>query len=1018
LREQFAISIFVTTVLWFTLFLYPATASTQQFTNFHVQMIRNGNAFNSSQAEEIYKDSKGFLWLLSFSKLVRYDGRQSKTFPITQRAYHLAEDASGHIWLSLLDNIYRYENDFIGFRKMRPDTGVKKKFFNILYGPSKKLWVRTGEGIEFWDTQRNKLASIALLATRKTAGSGFLSSLGDVLFFTQGNIVFRYNTRSQKIDSLPLDQPRGITFINEDSAWVGSWNGKTYLLSFTAHTATPVQASQFDETRPDDFFFIIGGFRYSKNEFFVLIRNKGCFMYNIATNHFNKINFFFNGLPLAGEKSIYSIYKDNKDVVWLFHEDGLVYYKPFSSGFGLLRSNGLDDTKSWSNNIRNFAEDKEGNIWFTTANGFNKWQKKDGGIKSWFPKQDAKNYVNYPSVRGLGYDGKKIIISQSDGGHWIFDPVKETFEHFVFARDSTGIKLERDLANDFNWNIFQLNNGNFLSLCRDRIYLIEKNNYHVSEVAYNTRNNRVAYQDAGGRIWILGTTDITIFDSLFKKIYSIPNPYAGISYSSVIQTGPETFWAVAKGADEITLMPNGKTAVKKLFPALKEITFFNVFKDSVQNIWLSSEQGLYRYNPAGQSLELFDNSDNLQNNHYSFGQLYRSKSGNVLLPGFNGINYFIPEKIPLQNDSLQVFVMNVTVNKNDSSYLINRTSSFKYFQNAMLFDFVAPYSFNAGKVKYRYMLQEVDNDWINNGSNTSVRFTSLEPGNYTFKVAASLNGKDWFDAKEPFSFVIHPPFWQSWWFRILVVLLIGLLVYGLFRQRISKIKEREKLKREYEKKIAEVEMSSLRAQMNPHFMFNSLNSINNFILKNDPDNASGYLTKFSRLMRLILDNSRSEWVLLENELKALELYISLEALRFDHAFDYSIEITKDIDAASIMVPPMIIQPYVENAIWHGLLHRKEPGGKLDIRTWKNNGTLNIEIEDNGIGREEAKKRKSKTATKYKSHGMQITAQRLDIVNKLYNVNAAVTIRDIVDATGRPEGTVVLLSIHYKTQTDL
>jgi LytS/YehU family sensor histidine kinase len=231
--------------------------------------------------------------------------------------------------------------------------------------------------------------------------------------------------------------------------------------------------------------------------------------------------------------------------------------------------------------------------------------------------------------------------------------------------------------------------------------------------------------------------------------------------------------------------------------------------------------------------------------------------------------------------------------------------------------------------------------------------------------------------------------------------------------RISKIKEREKLKGNYERKIATIEMSSLRAQMNPHFMFNSLNSINNFILKNDPDNASGYLTKFSRLMRLILDNSRNEWVSLENELRALGLYIELEALRFDYAFEHLIEITGDVNPETVQIPPMIIQPYVENAIWHGLLHRKERGGKLDIHIWKNHEMLNIEIEDNGIGREEAKKRRSKTATRQKSYGMEITNQRLEIVNKLYDVHASVKIKDLVNANGESEGTAVLLSILYK-----
>jgi sensor histidine kinase YesM len=200
--------------------------------------------------------------------------------------------------------------------------------------------------------------------------------------------------------------------------------------------------------------------------------------------------------------------------------------------------------------------------------------------------------------------------------------------------------------------------------------------------------------------------------------------------------------------------------------------------------------------------------------------------------------------------------------------------------------------------------------------------------------------------------------------------------------------------------------------MNPHFMFNSLNSINNFILKNDQDNASDYLTKFSRLMRLILDNSRSEWVLLENELKALQLYIELEAVRFDNAFSYSLEVTKDIDTQTVKVPPLIIQPYVENAIWHGLLHRKKAGGRIDIKLWGNYNVFYIEIKDNGVGRDEAKRLKSKTAVKQKSHGMKITAQRIEVVNKIYNVDAGVTITDLNDETGN-SGTSVLISFKYK-----
>lgn len=249
---------------------------------------------------------------------------------------------------------------------------------------------------------------------------------------------------------------------------------------------------------------------------------------------------------------------------------------------------------------------------------------------------------------------------------------------------------------------------------------------------------------------------------------------------------------------------------------------------------------------------------------------------------------------------------------------------------------------------------------------------------------------------------------------------ILITIASLCANKIVRAKaEEEKLRAETnlvetERQTAEMEMQALRAQMNPHFMFNSLNSINNFILKNDPDNASQYLTRFSRLMRLILDNSREEWVLLENEIKALQLYIEMEAIRFDNVFEYKISTALDVNPSSVIVPPMIVQPYVENAIWHGLLHRKESGSKLLIDIWRSNGELFIKVEDNGVGREEAELLKSKFSSHKKSHGMKITAKRLDMINKIYNVDARVKIDDLKNGDERTGGTSVLLQLKYKT----
>ena len=198
-----------------------------------------------------------------------------------------------------------------------------------------------------------------------------------------------------------------------------------------------------------------------------------------------------------------------------------------------------------------------------------------------------------------------------------------------------------------------------------------------------------------------------------------------------------------------------------------------------------------------------------------------------------------------------------------------------------------------------------------------------------------------------------------------------------------------------QKKMADMEMQALRAQMNPHFIFNCLNSINRYIVKSDQATASLYLTRFAKLIRLILENSNAKNVILSNELEALKLYIEMEALRFDKKFNYKIIVADNVNPDSIEVPPLIIQPYVENAIWHGLLH-KENGGQLNLSvTMLNENMLECIIEDNGVGRAKAKELKSKSATTRKSLGMKLTEGRISLLNKHTELNASV---DIIDLT--------------------
>jgi sensor histidine kinase YesM len=246
------------------------------------------------------------------------------------------------------------------------------------------------------------------------------------------------------------------------------------------------------------------------------------------------------------------------------------------------------------------------------------------------------------------------------------------------------------------------------------------------------------------------------------------------------------------------------------------------------------------------------------------------------------------------------------------------------------------------------------------------------------------------------------------------VLFIGLYLFNRNRAKQAQLKvELEKKEAEFQKNIADVSMSALRSQMNPHFIFNCLNSIKLYTTQNDTKAASNYLTKFSKLIRMALENSRSETVALAAELESLELYIQMEAMRFKEKLKYSISVDKKVDSSFIEIPPMLLQPYVENAIWHGIMH-KEEGGRIDVgvQVLANENTLAITIKDNGVGRERASRLKSKTATEHKSFGTKLTGERLNLINQIYKTEASVTTEDLT-SNGEVTGTLVTIKIPFE-----
>ncbi len=242
---------------------------------------------------------------------------------------------------------------------------------------------------------------------------------------------------------------------------------------------------------------------------------------------------------------------------------------------------------------------------------------------------------------------------------------------------------------------------------------------------------------------------------------------------------------------------------------------------------------------------------------------------------------------------------------------------------------------------------------------------------------------------------------------LLLLIVIGMISSIFYKRK----RDKEQLTTDFKKQLAQAETKALRAQMNPHFIFNSLNSINSFVMEQKHEIASDYLIKFSKLIRLILDNSRSETISIEKELETLKLYVLLESARFDNKYNCVYHIAENVNTGSIMIPPMLLQPFVENAIWHGLM-QKEGEGTITVEIKKKDEEfLNISITDDGIGREKSAELKSKSAT-HKSHGLKVTSQRIEMMNKLNSTGAQVHIIDLKDDKGHATGTKVELIIPY------
>ncbi len=344
-----------------------------------------------------------------------------------------------------------------------------------------------------------------------------------------------------------------------------------------------------------------------------------------------------------------------------------------------------------------------------------------------------------------------------------------------------------------------------------------------------------------------------------------------------------------------------------------------------------------------------------------------------------------------------------SIEVNDS--LINNTKEEGIFDDdkrKFNFTISSPTLKNKENIKYHHKLIGYDNEWItSNFSENKITYNALAPGTYSFIVKAENQGV--FSDVVTFSFQIKHPFYMRWWFISLSVILFLLLVYMIYRRQLNV----QRKKSEQINELNASKLTAIQSQMNPHFIFNSLNSVQDLILKGDVEHSYKYITTFSNLVRRTLNYSEKDFIDFEQEIKLLELYLSLEKLRFKKNFNYEI-IYKDIE--DIMLPPLLVQPFIENALVHGLLH-KDGAKNLKI-TFELKELLICTVEDNGIGREKAKAIKLRQRSEHESFSGRAIKKRFEILSNVFDGAFGYEYEDLTE-DGEGIGTKVTLMIPVK-----
>ncbi|MFT3680557.1 MAG: two-component regulator propeller domain-containing protein [Ferruginibacter sp.] len=993
----------------------------------YFQSYSSEQGLSQNSVYSIAQTKEGFMWFGTQDGLNRFDGKnffiiqpvsdslQSEGFGrYSKMITALYADRNDWLWVGTTQEVAlynRYLNKYIFPAVVYKGFSLPKGVFvqKITEDTKHNIWLLTqNDGLFCYSNQLKKMIPYnipdnAVSFTCGNKGDIYASSKTEIYKLTAGVFIPIGIQKLLPRKKLSIFE----TAIINNQLWFITGSAEIIILSNNA--ANNYTVNYFSKQFKGNTFLSDPRLIYQSDSNTVWIgsRSDGLVKVDTRTKTFENAAALGTSYSLKSQ-FVLSFFTNPQKITWIGLSGGIAKYDEQKTQFGLWRNEPVTGKPVPDNKLLSVFSDNDEDFYMGTLNGgLLHLNIKNGLYQYYQPDKYLNKNPESKNIYQVISGSKNMLWMATWGGLYSFNRVTQ---HFKLYSDTGNIQTTQLCA------VVKLKRQNKIlaggykgGLC---LFNPDKQNWEpindVQKVLNKNKPLRVRYmEEKDGKVYMATEAqNLVIYDYLTGTFTFFPALQQISCDCRHFCFKDNNIW-VATTDGLIQVDENTMQIIKTWNSSngLPNNYIYAALPADNGHIWLSSNAGLASLDYTTGLCKKFTENDGLQGMEFNTASCFKDSNGYLWFGGINGLNKVNPQLNKENNFSPAPLITNVNVMNSpystDSATPYIHTITLPHTKNFISFEFKSPNFSQSENIIYEYMMKGIDTGWIKNGTRNYVNYTQLKPGNYTFMVKAANTNYYWSRDVTEMQIKIIPPWYKTWWFYLLTFFSSFIFFAWLFNQRVKIIHYRAAMKQ----KITETEMAALKAQMNPHFMFNCINSIDAFIQSNDKYNATLYLNKFAKLIRNILDSSKENTVYLSKDIETLKLYIELEELRSDNKFSTQINIDQELINSDYKVPPLIIQPFVENAIIHGLRNKETNDGKLELNISKNNRHIIYSIKDNGVGRETAK---TINTGKEKSYGMQMSFDRIKLFNK--EEKASVTITDLYE-NEKANGTHILVNLN-------